>query len=325
MIPVIHGLFTCLVAGVPLLPHFVPTDTAGVHRPHAPARSFAVGLANDLYQRTDRYYTGGFVLRYTAPGLARAPLRHLLPVLPGAARHTYGVESVLDVFTPAETHITEIQRDDRPYAGYWYAGQFVQSDQPGRGISLRTAVHLGVLGPPAAAGRVQTAIHRVVDCALPAGWGHQVGADLVVDYQVQLRKRLLAVGRVLEAGTLAEVRIGTLYDQLRTGATVRFGKWQPRRGTAPGRGKPFRWSGSWEGRLTGVGYNATLQGGVFNRSSPHTLGPERINRLVWEQTAGAVVGWGNVVFAFGQTWLGREFRGGKPHCWNSLTFRIEVP
>jgi hypothetical protein len=323
VIPVINGLFSCLVAGAALLPDGLPADTAGVRRPEGSTRYFQAQLANDIYQRTDRYYTGGGVLRYAAPGLRYAPLRRLLPALPGTPHRTHGVEFVLDVFTPADISVTEVQRDDRPYAGYWYAGSFLQSEHPGRGMVLRTAVHLGVLGPPAAAGRVQTAIHQLIQCPSPAGWGHQVRADVVLDYQVQFRKRLLAVGRVLEAGSLAEVRAGTLYDQLRTGATLRVGKWRPRRGAPARPDRGFRCFGAWEGQLTGVGYNATLQGGVFNRNSPYALSPGRVIRLVWGHTAGAVIGWGRVGIAFGQTWLGREFSGGKAHCWNYLSIRVE--
>jgi hypothetical protein len=228
----------------------------------------------------------------------------------------------MDVFTPADISATQVQRDDRPYAGYWYTGQFLHSDLPDRGASLRAAVHMGVIGPLAAAGQAQTAIHRLMDCELPAGWGHQIGTDLVVDYQLQFRKRLFAVGRVLEAGSLAEARAGSLYNQLRIGSTLRFGKWQLLKGSASRPGKGFRCFGSWQGVMTGVGYNATLQGGLLNRYSRYTLGPERINRLVWGQMAGVFIGWGKFTISFGQTWLSREFQGGKVHCWNYLSIWV---
>lgn len=323
MLPFVSALAGFLAAGLPLLPGPPEIDTGRVRRPEPPVRYFQVQLANDVWQQTDRYYTGGALVQYAAPGLARGPLHRLLPSLPDAPRQTHGVESVLDVFTPADITTTEVRRDDRPYAGYWYAGQFRQSERPGRGAVLRTAVHVGVLGPPAAAGRLQTAIHRFIDCAVPAGWGHQVHTDLVLDYQVQYRKRLLSVGRVLEAGGLAEARLGTLYDQLRAGATLRVGPWPPRPGSERRPGKRFWCYGAWQGQLTGVGYNATLQGGPFNRGSPYTLRPGRVSRLVPGQTAGVVAGWGKVGIAIGQTWLGPEFRGGKPHCWNYLSVRIE--
>jgi hypothetical protein len=308
---------------MPLLPGPPEIDTGRFRRPELPVRYFQVQVANDCYQKTDRYYTGGGLLQYAAPGLAQGPLHRLLPSLPGAPRQTHGVETVLDVFTPADIRITEVQRGDRPYAGYWYAGQFRQSEQPGRGAALRTALHVGVLGPPAAAGRVQTAIHRLIDCAVPEGWDNQVHTDLVLDYQAQYRKRLWSAARVLEAGGLAEARLGTLYNQLRAGATLRVGPWHPRLRAARRSRRSFWCYGAWQGQLTGVGYNATLQGGMFNRSSPYTLRPGRVSRLVPGQTAGVVAGWGKVGIAFGQTWLGREFSGGKAHCWNYVSVRIE--
>ena len=260
----------------------------------------------------------GLPLLPASPGIDTGRVRRPEPPV-----RYFQVQFANDVWQQTDITTTEVRRDDRPYAGYWYAGQFRQSERPGRGAALRTAVHVGVLGPPAAAGRVQTAIHRLIDCAVPAGWAHQVHTDLVLDYQVQYRQRLLWVGRVLEAGGLAEARLGTLYDQLRAGASLRVGPWHPRPGSARRPGKSFWCYGAWQGQLTGVGYNATLQGGLFNRDSPHTLRPGRVSRVVPGQTAAVVAGWGKVGIAFGQTWLGREFRGGKPHCWNYLSVRIE--
>jgi hypothetical protein len=145
----------------------------------------------------------------------------------------------------------------------------------------------------------------------------------VLDYQVQYRKNLFSVGRMMDAAVLTEARLGTLYDQLRAGATLRLGKWHSRRGAVLQDGKRFQCYGSWQGQLTGVGYNATLQGGMFNRTSPFTLGPNQVSRLVFGQTAVAVIGWGKVGITLGQTWLSREFRGGKHHCWNYLSLRID--
>jgi hypothetical protein len=250
-------------------------------------------------------------------------MSRLLPSLPHSTGQTHGLEAVIDAFTPADIGVTEIQAEDRPYSGYWYAGQFLLSTLDRKGVSLRAAMHLGVIGPPAGAGRLQGAIHRLTDCKPPAGWQNQIRTDIVLDYQVQLRKRLLTVGRLLEASGLAEVRVGTLYDLLRTGGILHIGSWKSGRGRLAGAGKGFRCFGSWQGHLTGVGFNATLQGGILNRRSPYTLKPNQVNRVLMEHAAAVVVGWGKVEFGFGQTWQSPEFRGGIPHRWNYLSIRIQ--
>jgi hypothetical protein len=250
-------------------------------------------------------------------------MSRLLPSIPHSTGQTHGAEVVMDAFTPTDISVTEIQPRDRPYSGYWYAGQFLLSRQARKGISLRAAIHLGVIGPPAGAGRLQEAIHRLTDCRLPAGWQHQIRTDLVFDYQLQFRRRLLSVEQLLEVSGVAEVRIGTLYDLLRTGGSLCFGNQHAGRGKRAVAGKAFRCFVSWQGYLTGVGYNATLQGGMFNRNSPYTLKPDQMNRVLMEQTVAVVVGWGKVGFSFTQTWQSPEFRGGIPHCWNSLSIRIQ--
>ncbi len=303
--------------------HLEPTDSSRGKALVQPARMVQFHLSNDVSQQTDRYYTGGFRLTYIAPSLARVPFARLLFSLKGEVVQTYGLQMVLDVFTPADITAGQVVDGDRPYAGTLLAGMLLESESRARRLRLTAAFNVGVIGPASAAGRLQWQLHRVIQAAVPEGWQHQVRSDLVLDYVLTGEKALFRLARVLEGTARAGVRAGTLQNSVTAGAGLRVGKlpayppaalslYHPRLG-----GFAF-----WRTEATGVGYNATLQGGVFNRSSPYTLPGAQLNRLVMSHAAGLSLQMGRAGMELGQTWLGREFKTGKPHAWNYVNFSL---
>ena len=71
-----------------------------------------------------------------------------------------------------------------------------------------------------------------------------------------------------------------------------------------------------------VGYNATLQGGLFNTKSVLTVSENRINRLVIEGLAGVVVAYKRVSLEYSKTLLTPEFDGGLFHGWGKCIITV---
>ncbi len=69
-----------------------------------------------------------------------------------------------------------------------------------------------------------------------------------------------------------------------------------------------------------VGYDATLQGGLFNRDSPYTLSSARIKRAVFRADLGLTYDRGGWALQATRTFLGPEFAGGLSHQWFELSF-----
>jgi hypothetical protein len=302
-----------------------PTALGQTGKASGEAGYLRLGLANDVIQGTDWYYTGGVRLEYAGPECVRMPLRHLLAPLGKDAVHRYGVSLVADAFTPTQIDAAEVLEGDRPYAGYLYAGQFLVSRRPDRKFTLTTCFNVGIMGPPAGMQRAQKGIHQWLDLQKPRGWRNQVATSLLQDYSLQAAHTVLNPIRFLDLTVHAGARAGTLYNQLEAGSTLRVGKLggyvkkrQP--GASPlSRGRYYllaQSNGNW------VSYNATLQGGLVNNRSRYTLRPGQIAHTVLRNTFGAVITFGNVSIEGAQSWVSREFKEGAAHRWNHLVLTL---
>ena len=304
-----------------------PPDTL---RRLSPERRLAYTYANDLFFRTDYYFTQGMTLTLVHPVLARLPVRHLLARPAGGGVQHYGVTLRYDGFTPLRIQDAFIRVGDRPHAAYGYASFFRVSSQPAHRQRLTTALELGFIGPAAGGKQLQTFLHQLTGNAEPRGWNHQISNDAILGYRVAYEKQLLAApGRAELLGT-AEASLSTLYTYAGTGLRIKVGRFAPGFGDSGagglaggGRFRPWQLYGlaTLESRF--VGYDATLQGGVFNRSSPYTLAAADVRRAVLRSTGGLVLAHGALALSATATWLTPEFAGGRSHRWGQLGVAVE--
>lgn len=286
---------------------------------------FRLWVANDVVQRTDWYYTGGIRLEYAAPECGKTWLRHLLVSVGKDAVNLYGVTLVADAFTPTRIGSAEVQVGDRPYAGYLYAGLFLESRRPSRKLTLTTQMNIGIMGPAAGMQRVQQQIHDWLHSEQPQGWHNQISNNPLVDYSIQVAHTVLGTFRFLELTAQMGARAGTLYNHLELGSTLRVGKLNgDGRRQPPGRSllSGGRYYVFVQPRGNWVGYNATLQGGPLNPRSPYTLRRDQVSRTVFKQTVGVVCLIGALRMETAQTWVSAEFRGGAAHRWNYVSLRF---
>ena len=298
-----------------------PSDTL---RPLSPDRLLSYTYANDLFFRTDYYFTQGMTLTLVHPALARLPTRHLLAAGPAGSTQHHGLTLRYDGFTPLRIQDPFIRLGDRPYAAYLYASFFRVSSQPTRHRRLTTALELGFTGPAAGGKELQTAIHRATGNAEPRGWDYQIRNAPIVGYRVAVEQQLAAARHAELLGS-AEASLGTLYTHAGTGIRLRAGQFNPyftNLGVAsPGsRNGPQRWQlygqATLEGRL--IGYDATLQGGAFTRQDPYTLAADDVRRAVLRSSGGVVLAHDGLSFSATATWVSPEFVGARSHRWGQL-------
>ena len=300
-----------------------PADTL---RPVSPTRQLSYTYANDLYFRTDYYFTQGMTLTLVLPALARLPTQRLLARGPVGSTQYHGVALRYDGFTPLRIQDDFIRVGDRPYASYIYSSFFRVSRAPQDRQRLTTALEIGFIGPAAGAKEFQTAIHRVTNSPTPRGWDYQIQSDPVLGYRVAYERQLLAAPGIAELRGTTEASLSTLYTYGSAGAQLRVGRLSPG-GWAFGIGdggsqQPLYIMGlaTLEGRL--IGYDATLQGGIFNRNNPYTLAAADIRRTVLRRGAGMTIAYRAVQLAGTATWVSPEFAGGRSHAWSQ--FRLTV-
>ena len=73
-----------------------------------------------------------------------------------------------------------------------------------------------------------------------------------------------------------------------------------------------------------VGYDATLQGGFFNRSSVYSINGSGISRFVFQGSAGLTLVYGGFRFDIEQFLLSPEFENGWWHKWVHMEFTIAL-
>jgi lipid A 3-O-deacylase len=153
-------------------------------------------IDNDVLarERTDRWYTNGVrltrsVLRPSAE-LDR-PSTHVLALgkaLLGASvkdeSSMFGVHWMLgqNMYTPRDISRADPQPNDRPWAGWLYAGLAVDGTRKGGSLLGRrgdfyqqTELKLGVIGRPSGADGLQRLVHdKWTGSTVPAGWHWQV-------------------------------------------------------------------------------------------------------------------------------------------------------
>ena len=230
------------------------------------------------------------------------------------------------IFTPESISSTNLETDDRPYAGWLYIGLgLINRHKSGDTWVFDTLeIDLGLVGPESYAEDIQKWWHEdVSNSPRPRGWGHQLRNEpgLMINLERKWRRELtpknyeglqvdvlpsvgVALGNVLtygSAGVMFRLGVNLPIDygppRIRPGAQGSdFFKYD--------RKNPVSWYffGGVEGRA--VAYNVFLDGNTF--TSSHSVGKKP---LVGDFHAGVVVAIYRFRLAFSQIFRTPEFDG----------------
>lgn len=283
-----------------------------------------VSFDNDILDYTDRFYTNGLRVDLILPLFQANPLGKIMLPYWGAATNYYGITLCQNMYTPSTTKTGGILYGDRPYAAYLYLGSFKISNDTLRQIRQTSEIWVGIIGPSSYGEWVQRSFHNSVPTNNePLGWEYQIQNDLVLNYNLSLEKGIFS-RRNSDLSVTASGSIGTLYTNIGGGFRFRAGwlnPWFINLGVA--RKDRLKASGLRRSQMyffikgSGkvVGYDATLQGGVFNRSSVYTLPAGEITRLVFQTSAGLTFSYGGIRLDLEQFMLSPEFHEGWWHKW----------
>jgi hypothetical protein len=287
-------------------------------------RFFYFIFDNDATFKTDYYYTQGIGVVHYNPVFRKSPVTKLL-FTPNSnqAEKFFGLAYTYDAFTPTNIRDPQLRLGDRPYASYMYVSQLAGSTNKNKQQRFTSSLDLGLIGPATGAGKFQRKAHEWLHHGLPQGWKYQIKTDLILNYNVQYQQGLLRTKPVELIGE-AGARLGTLYTQAALGAMVRFG-WMNtyfedlgisnRNGREKGSLRKFQFYGYGRSRGILVGYNATMQGGIFNQHNIYTLPASSIKRTVLESQTGLVMLIKGLRLESAVTFISPEFTSSRPHKW----------
>ena len=276
---------------------------------------------NDYFTGTDKYYTQGINLEVVSNSLRKNPLNFLL--LRRDDKYTkYGIAVDHFGFTPTSIRSGEILQGDRPFAGNLSLKSFNVVYDAERNNIYTSSISLGGLGPWAGGEWMQTTIHEAIGDQLPIGWQFQIANDVIINYEAAVEKRIFTYYDSFLFNVSAGANAGTLSNKVHGGFNFRLGKLKPEIINEKTKGLQFYIF--CESLVNAIGYDATMQGGVFNRSSPYTISAKDIKRVTFQQNFGCVLNFRNIYIEYFQSLLTPEFRGGKMHRWGGIKIGVKL-
>lgn len=269
---------------------------------------------NDFFTATDKYYTQGINMEVVTPVFSRLPTRFVL-LHPVNSRVQYGLALQHNAYTPTSITDTRIRYGDRPYAAALMLQPYTISTNEARRQRITTMLSLGVTGQIAGGQWMQETIHRNLENVMPEGWKYQIANDAVVNYRLFYEKSLLRIDNFLEVNGTANVDAGTLHTRAGVGANVILGYFESAYSSTSNR--RFAAYVYAHGQVNAIGYDATLQGGLFSRNV-YSLDASSIRRYTAETRIGVVLKYGGIYLEYFQGQLTREFAIGGKHSWGGV-------
>jgi lipid A 3-O-deacylase len=277
---------------------------------------------NDYFTATDYYYTQGYNFEVVNPALRKNPLTKLL-IKASRNQVQYGLAFEHFGFTPTTIQSDAILVGDRPFAGCILLKTFSISIDTLRRVRVSSVLSTGMVGPVAFASDMQAAIHRLINGVEPHGWQYQIRNDVILNYSLNVEKQLYAYRHALSVSANAQAQVGTFADRLQTGFVVMAGRFDSPFGNKPiNRRLPLQLYVYAQPLVSVVGYDATLQGGLLNRSSPYVIPADQLTRTTFQANFGAVFRYKNLYLEYYQSLLTREFDTGMPHRWGGIKIGV---
>ena len=130
------------------------------------------------------------------------------------------------MFTPNDLSRTDLIRDDRPYAGWLYAGFGLVS--VGDDFLDNLELNLGVVGPASFAKDTQRAWHELFNFPRPLGWDHQLENEPGIQLSFERKWRAWETFSVERLGgditPHLGIAVGNVLTQGAVGLTLRLGE-----------------------------------------------------------------------------------------------------
>lgn len=127
--------------------------------------------------------------------------------------------------TPDDLKRRDLIPEDVPYAGALtlQANWYVYSDKEFRGFEIMA----GIAGPLSLAGANQKMVHKLFDFTVPQGWDNQLGNELLVNFNVVLKRKLWRAGRTggtaVDLTVNSDAALGNLFTHASAGLELRAG------------------------------------------------------------------------------------------------------
>ena len=292
-------------------------SNTAVYRNINSPRYFRLHYENDYFSTSDLYYTQGINLEYVHPAIGKFFTSKLL-VGSSSQEVKYGMSLEQEGYTPTSISHPEILKGDRPFAAALFFKTFSVVNNSDTKERISSALSVGVIGPAAGGEQIQEALHRLINYTLPEGWDNQIANDVILNYELEYQRGILSVPSYFSVIGRGGARAGTYSTKTFVSTIMMAGYFDDLFNNFMSQDKKFQVYVYAEPMLNLVGHDATLQGGLFNRSSPYTISSGDINRVVFQGNAGIIFRINSVQLEYFQTYISQEFKTGGDHVWGGI-------
>ena len=205
--------------------------------PPAERRTFIAYFENDLFADADEHYTNAVKFTYLTKDLDRYRdswlpdwAVNLLEAIPKLGEkddiHNVGFSLGQDIYTPEDTQTTELQRQDRPYAGWLYFSLALHAKNATRLDTFELTG--GLVGPSALGEESQNTVHEVRHIPTAKGWDNQLhdepGAMLSWLRTLRWEPGDLPLGLQWDRLVHAGATVGNVFTFANAGGELRLGR-----------------------------------------------------------------------------------------------------
>lgn len=278
---------------------------------------------NDYFNQTDDQYTEGLSFEIIFPVFKDFLLWKLL-AHPKYNTITCGIGVEQAAFTPTNLVSDTIERGDRPFAATLYLRTFQISTDTIHKQRFTTTLCTGVIGEVAQGGQLQDAVHAFLNYVQPPGWEYQIHNDVILNYQVSYQKQFLAYGNDLSIDAAGMARAGTLSDKQSAGIDIIAGYFESPFNNNNSPSSKFHIYFYESPEIDLVEYDETLQGGLFEHTSPYTIPAADINRVTFMNRMGIDIVYKSIHFEYCENYLSRQFTTGTTHLWGGVEVAIKI-
>lgn len=292
-------------------------------------KEFYLKWDNDVFFKTDYYYTQGAQLFWVDPKLRRNPANYFLVRLKDSDLY-FGIGIIQEIFTPKDITDTLLNTIDRPYAGTLYLKSIATSLNPEKRIKLTSEFDLGFLGPLSGARQAQEKIHEWLGSTPPQGWDFQVNNRIYVNYNLEIEKELVQISEKFNLNGVSKLRIGTIHDDLHLGANFRIGRVNDYFKGLNLDNKKYTENKDLQIYLqgglsvSGILYDATLMGGIKPPENNKEYQFRQIKHLVADFNLGFTAVYKMVSLRGSATMGSSKFENAEKHVWGTISLFLRL-
>jgi lipid A 3-O-deacylase len=233
-----------------------------------------------LFYGQDRYYTNGLFV-YFRHAIPQTQLGEKLEKL------TYEISAGQKMYNPISGYRPDPTTQDRPFAGYLYAGGNVSLLYKKERV-LKAGIEIGTIGPDALGKEAQELLHDLVGFYTIDGWQYQIKNELAVNLTAQYTQLLhRSAKNNLDFSFDGYANVGTTFSGAGAGILFRAGKVNQLFNSITANALIGNQSKTAKlvshelffyakPQLNFIAHDATIQGSMFNNDSPVTFGAKNI-------------------------------------------------